>query len=337
MKKIICAALVLCLCIAALTGCAGSAPAADPAAPAPAAGAGDFPNSPVKVVVVRGAGGSADVVARMFAPYFQKARGTTVVVENIEGGAGKVGLSQVFRAAPDGYTLVLGNFPSYVVTQVIEGGVDYVMSDFEPVVGVSGNEGNVLVVSADSPYNTVEELVAADKANPGAMNMAVTSGLSNSSLAQSMFVDATDFTAATIPYDDGNECITAVMGGHVDLAVCSGVASYLPFAEGTVKVLCTFGPAEDEKLPGVPTFSSMYGEQFAYDVIMGILAPPGTPEEVLKVLRDAGYAAAQDPEYAAAAGESFNVVPRDYNALTEAIKGCYDLTEASRESLGAAA
>lgn len=236
-------------------------------------------------------------------------------------------------AAPDGYTLVLGNFPSYVLTQHIEGGVDYVMSDFEPIVGVSGNEGNVLIVPGDSPFNSVEELLAYDQENPGKLNMAVTSGLSNSSLAQAMFISQTKLQSATIPYDDGNSCVTAVMGKHVDMAVCSGVAAYQPASDGTIKVLCTFGPEEDDKLPDVPTFASMYGEEYAYDVVMGILAPPETPEDVLAILREAGLDAAQDPEFAAAAGDSFTVVPRNDEELAEVISGCYDLADSAKDLL----
>ena len=273
------------------------------------------------------------MVARMYAPYLQKALGVNVVVENVDGGSGKIGLSQAFRAAPDGYTLVLGNFPSYVLTQHIEGGVDYVMSDFEPIVGVSGNEGNVLIVPGDSPFNSVEELLAYDQENPGKLNMAVTSGLSNSSLAQAMFISQTKLQSATIPYDDGNSCVTAVMGKHVDMAVCSGVAAYQPASDGTIKVLCTFGPEEDDKLPDVPTFASMYGEEYAYDVVMGILAPPETPEDVLAILRQAGLDAAQDPEFAAAAGDSFTVVPRNDEELAEVISGCYDLADSVKDLL----
>ncbi len=342
MKKALSVTMALCLALTLLGGCATeNKPAAASQAPAPTVAASepvetsstDFPTGPVKIVVVRKAGGSADVVARMFAPYLQEALGVNVVVENVDGGAGKIGLSQVYRAAPDGYTLVLGNFPSYVLTQHIEGGVDYVMSEFEPVVGVSGNEGNVLIVPGDSTFNSVEDLVAYDKENPGKLNMAVTSGLSNSSLAQAMFLSQTGLQATSVPYDDGNSCVTAVMGKHVDVAVCSAVASYQPFADGAVKVLCTFGSNEDEKLPDVPTFASLYGEEYAYDVIMGILAPPDTPEEVLDILREKGYEAATDPDFAAAAGGSFNVVPLDAQGLADAIEGCYVLADSARDLL----
>lgn len=343
MKKTLSLCLALVLSLTLFAGCDNNAATPSPsgtpsvATPSgtPVTSTTDFPNAPIKIIVVRKAGGSADVVARMYAPYFQEALGTNVVVENVDGGSGKIGLSQAFRAEPDGYTLVLGNFPSYVLTQHIEGGVDYVMDEFEPIVGVSGNEGNVLIVPGDSPFNSVEELVAYDQENPGKLNMAVTSGLSNSSLAQAMFLSQTDLQSATIPYDDGNSCVTAVMGKHVDVAVCSAVAAYQPASDGAVKVLCTFGQNQDDKLPGVPTFSSMYGEEYAYDVIMGILAPPNTPDDVLSILREAGLAAAQNPEFAATVGDSFNVVPLDDQGLADAISGCYDLADSAKDLLSA--
>lgn len=339
MKKLLALCTALCMSLFLFAGCTQEAPAGNTPDSAETGSSGEpavttgFPKSPVKIIVCRGAGGSADTVARMFAPYFQKTLGVNVVVENIDGGSGKIGLSQAFRSNPDGYTLVIGNFPSYVLTQAIEGGVDYVMSDFEPIVGVSGNEGNVLIVPGDSPFNSVEELVAYDQEHAGELNMAVTSGLSNSSLAQAMFISQTDLTSSTIPYDDGNSCVTAVMGKHVDMAVCSAVASYQPASDGAIKVLCTFGENEDDKLPGVPTFASLYGEEYSYDVVMGILAPPETPDEILEILRTAGLEAAQDPEFAEAASASFNVVPRTADELAEVISGCYDLAESTRDIL----
>lgn len=307
-------------------GNSGSAPAQDAAATS-----SDFPKGTITIVVCRGAGGSADTVARMYAPYLAEKLGCNVIVENVEGGSGKVGLSQVYRSDPDGYTLVLGNFPSYVLTEVVEGGdVEYQMSGFEPIVGVSGKEGNVLIVPADSPYQNLEDLVAA-----GAdLKMAVTTGVSNSSLAQAMFLDVTKVSVTSIPYDSGNNCVTAVMGKEVDCAICSSTASYTPAAEGTLRVLTTFGDMEDEKLEGVPTFSSIYGEEYGYDVVMGVLAPPETPEEILTTLRDAAYEAVQDPAFAEAAGSSFNVVPRTSDELEEVINGCYSLAEASKDLLG---
>ena len=307
-------------------GNSGSAPAQGTAA-----ASSDFPKGTITIVVCRGAGGSADTVARMYAPYLAEKLGCNVIVENVEGGSGKVGLSQVYRSDPDGYTLVLGNFPSYVLTEVVEGGdVEYQMSGFEPIVGVSGKEGNVLIVPADSPYQNLEDLVAA-----GAdLKMAVTTGVSNSSLAQAMFLDVTKVSVTSIPYDSGNNCVTAVMGKEVDCAICSSTASYTPAAEGTLRVLTTFGDMEDEKLEGVPTFSSIYGEEYGYDVVMGVLAPPETPEEILTTLRDAAYEAVQDPAFAEAAGSSFNVVPRTSDELEEVINGCYSLAEASKDLLG---
>lgn len=307
-------------------GNSGSAPAQDAAATS-----SDFPKGTITIVVCRGAGGSADTVARMYAPYLAEKLGCNVIVENVEGGSGKVGLSQVYRSDPDGYTLVLGNFPSYVLTEVVEGGdVEYQMSGFEPIVGVSGKEGNVLIVPADSPYQNLEDLVAA-----GAdLKMAVTTGVSNSSLAQAMFLDVTKVSVTSIPYDSGNNCVTAVMGKEVDCAICSSTAAYTPAAEGTLRVLTTFGDMEDEKLEGVPTFSSIYGEEYGYDVVMGVLAPPETPEEILTTLRDAAYGAVQDPAFAEAAGSSFNVVPRTSDELEEVINGCYSLAEASKDLLG---
>ncbi len=298
-----------------------------------AAMAADYPNRPVKIIVPRGAGGSADTVTRTFAPFLQKELGTSVVVENQPGASGKIALGAAFRAKADGYTLVVGNFPSYILTQHIEGGVDYVIREFEPVVGISGNEGNVLIVPGNSSFNSVQDLVKFDKENPGKLNMAITSGLSNSALALSMFVSKTELSAQRIPFDKGSAVVTAIMGGHVDVGVCSGVAAYGPAGDKTIKVLATFGLGEDEHLPNVPTFKSIYGEDAGYDVTVNLMAPPKTDPAALKILRDAAYKAVTSAEFQKAVGRSFNVVPQNAEELAKTIEANYVLADNARDAL----
>ena len=295
--------------------------------------AAGFPEKPLRIIVARQAGGSADMVARMFAPFLGKAIGQNVVVENVAGGSGRIGLSQAFRANPDGYTLILVNLPSYILTQDIEGGVDYVISEFEPIVGISGNEGNVLIVPGDSPFNSIKDIMDAEAKNPGTFNIGITSGLSNSSLAHAFLLQETKIDPVSIPYDDGNAVVTAVMGKHVDFAICSDVASYQPAKSGAIKVLCTFASKADHNLPNVPTFASLYGGEFAYDVNMGILGTPGIPADVLKIIRDAANKAVNDPEFKKTVGQSFSVVPATAEELEKSIESHYRLSEKSRELL----
>lgn len=348
MKKTLALILTLCLCIGMLSACSAASGTGTTTAPATtAAPAGteapadttpaeepvNYPTAPITIIVCRAAGGSADVVARTFAPYLAEQLGVNVVVENVDGGSGSIGLTQAWRAEPDGYTLVLGNYPSYVLNEVVDGSKEYKMNGFQSVVGISGNEGNVLIVPADSQFTTVQELVDYANANPGDLNMAVTSGVSNSALAQAMFLSETGVEVTSIPYDSGNKCATAVIGKEVDVAVCSGAAIYSAFADGNVRVLATFGPEADVNLPGVPTFASIYGEEFAYDVVMGLMAPPSTPEAVLQILRDAAYAAVTSDAFLN--GENgFNVCPRSAAELDEVIAGAYTLGESVKDLLG---
>jgi tripartite-type tricarboxylate transporter receptor subunit TctC len=333
MKKTLSICMVLFLVLSILSGCQAPSQSSDTQDVADNKPATNYPEQPVKIIVVRKAGGSADVVARMYAPFLQKHLGVNVVVENIDGGAGTIGLSQAFRAKPDGYTLVLGNFPSYILQQEIEGGVDYVMREFTSIVGITGNEANVLIVPGNSEFDTIEDLVEFDKVNPGKLNIGITSGLSNSSLAQAMFISQTNLSAEPIPFDSGNAVVSAVMGGHVDLGICSAVASYQPAKDGNIKVLATFGTDVDGNLPGVPTFASIYGKEYAYDVSMGILAPPNLPGDIFNILSDAAYKAVTDPEFAETVGDAFNVVPRTAAELAEIIELNYKITEENRELL----
>lgn len=293
-----------------------------------------FPNKPVTIIACRPPGSSNDTTARLFQPYFQKYLGQNIIVGNVAGAAGKIALTEVFRADPDGYTLVIANFPSFVLVEGIEGGVDYEMSDFEPICNVQGGETNVISVSPDGPFDTLDDLVKEAKKKPGQLTVAVTSGISNSQLALAMIQDAMGIELEMVPYEGGNECVQAAMGGHVDCVLGSSESVYSIVKEGKLKVLVACSPERLEALPDVPTLTEISGdEKHSFTAFCGLLATPGVPQEILKILEEAAVKALNDPEFVESVGDTFKVTPMDSAGLKDAIKSSYELLEEYRPLL----
>ena len=289
----------------------------------------EFPTGPVKIVVARGAGGSTDVIARAIQPYFQKYLGQPVVVENMKGGGGKIGNAFVYDAEPDGYTLLLGVFASDLLTDALEE-TGYDFSQFVPIYNVGGGDYNALVVAADSPITSYEDLV--EEAKTRTLTVAMTAGLSNSQLAYAMLVEETGIEFQVVPYDSGGEAITAAIGGHVDLTLASVVRARDLQEEGRARVIVGFGEERDELLPDVPMFCEYYPGSFANSA-QPVLAPPGLPDEIQQVLEDALKQAVNDPEFVASASEMIGVYPLDSDGVSQMMTEMAKFSDKYRETL----
>ena len=295
----------------------------------------EYPTKPIRIIVCRSAGGSTDIVARTFQPYLQKYLGGNIIVENIDGAAGRIGLTEAHKSDPDGYTLVFGVFPSYVLTQHIEGNVDYKMSDFIPIYNVNGGESNAIVVPFDSPFQTLEDLVQHAKENPGTLTAAVPSGLSNSSLGYAVLLGASEIDVIRIPYESGATALQAAMGQHVDFTVASAINVYQPAADNRVRVLAVFNPQRDPNLPDVQTFAESYGDKYAYEALSGLMAPPNTPAEIISILEEASAKAVADPEFVETASKLFQILPLTSEEFEGAVTNSYAIAEEFRDFLEA--
>lgn len=272
----------------------------------------DFPNRPVKILVARGAGGSTDVVARTFQPYFQKYLGANIIVENMSGGGTKIGTSAAYHADPDGYTLLLGNWAADLLTDSLDPAADYTYKDFEILYNVAGEDYNALITGADSKLNSFEDIMEAAKERT--LTLATTSGISNSQLALAMLTENTGIEFNIVPYDAGGDAINAAVGGHVDLTMASVVRARDLQEEGLAKVLIGFASKRDEILADVPMFNEFYDGVYA-ETLQPLLAPPGTPAEILAILEDAANKAVNDPDFINAAYGSFGIQPLDSEEL----------------------
>lgn len=292
--RVIAIILIIAL-LGATVGCSSTAPAANNNAPKEEA----FPKAPIHIVVPMKAGGSTDMVARALQPYFSKYVGVSVVVENVEGGGGKIGVSQVYKAKADGYQLLLGVFPAWLLTQKIDKTADYDVTKMVPLYNVSGKDYNAIAVPYDSPIKTLDDFIKASKEKTLKVSG---SGLgTNSFLAFVLLKDTIKANVDYIPYNSGSEAALAVVGKHVDACVGS-VISFKPQADDKkVRVIATFGPERAEIFPDVPSIVEAGFPDAAFDITLGIMAPPGLPADVQTKLEKALAEAVKDPEFLAAA------------------------------------
>lgn len=256
----------------------------------PAATAADYPEGPISVMVSYDAGGATDFQARIVTATAGDADvlDEPMVIINKPGAGGRVGWNWlVNEAEPDGYTLGVYNVPHFIA-QAIEGGVSYTAESFEPIANW-GADPAVVVVKADSPYETVGELIAYAKENPGKVTVSGAGLYVGHHIAALQIEKATGAKIVYIPTAGGGAAaMKAVMSGTVVAGINNLSDAYRAAKAGSVKVLAVADLERNEEfLPDVPTL-----EESGIDVddasvnFRGLMAPKGTPEEILELLAD---------------------------------------------------
>ena len=301
MKKYLALVLALCM-VLALCAC-GAKPAEAPAAEAPAAEApaaeapaaeGWAPDGPVTMIVAYKAGNGTDVTARILAQYAEKYVGQTIVIENVDGGSGSIGWSQLAAAEPDGMTIGFMNLPNFNSSIVKELGT-YTTSDFAAICNHVTETSLVLVRADDDRFETIDDLVAYAKEN---VTVASTNGAQASNhIGAQAFANSAGFTYTDLPQGNTADELLSLLGGEADWCV----AKVADIAGRTdVKPLAAFSTERVAEYPDVPTL----GEMGYYDKWLGssrcICAPAGVSEEVVAFYEAAFKAAMEDAEYLAA-------------------------------------
>lgn len=254
----------------------------------------DFPEKPIQVIVPYSAGGDSDLTTRIWADAVEKEIGSPIVVVNRPGGSGVVGTAFVANAKKDGYTLVnagLGNVqvaPNFSKTP-------YDFDSFEPIVKMTAVPLAV-VVSSESPYETLDDFAAAAKEN--SLTMGSFGAASSGTVLGNIIADQMGYKPKYVHADNTAESVAAVVGGHLDSAVSfpPGFDSHLK--SGKVRVL-----AINERMPhhdeSIPLFSD-YGIEGSFEGWSGIFAPKGVPDEVVETLVQATEKVMQDSDVIAA-------------------------------------
>lgn len=245
--------------------------------------AAPYPSKPIKIVVPFPAGGTSDVLARLFGQKITESWGQPVVVENRPGSSGNLGADLVAKSPADGYSLVLMDVGNLVISPALFKLPFNVEKDFAPVAMVAYSP-HLLAVSTKVPANTPAELVAYAKAQKGKLNYAVAAGMGSAShLAGVMYAQRNGIEWGYVPYKGGAQAITDLIGGQVDVMFNGMVATYPHVKAGKIKLIAISSTKRNVQMPETPTVSeSLPG--FLTGSFQGLLAPAGTPKAVIDKL-----------------------------------------------------
>jgi tripartite-type tricarboxylate transporter receptor subunit TctC len=254
----------------------------------------DYPNKPIRIVVPFPAGGTLDTLGRILAPKLQETLGQPVVIDPRGGGATAIGTLAVQKAAPDGYTLLFMANSFVLVPMLMQKPQWDPIKDFTPVSLVA-RVNQVLIAHPSFEANTVNQLVALAKANPGKLNFASFGNGTSSHLGVELFKSLAGIDMQHVSYKGMAPAMQDILGGQVKILL-SNISDAIPQLKGgKVKAL---GVADDRRavqLPDVPTFAEQGFPGYAVYSWYGVVAPAGTPEPVVRKLHAAFSAAVKDP------------------------------------------
>jgi tripartite-type tricarboxylate transporter receptor subunit TctC len=253
-----------------------------------------YPERPIRMIVPWAAGGDTDNIFRPFAPLLQKQVGQTVVIANVGGASGTRGAKEAKDAPPDGYTLY--SVHEYIHSTYYAGVADVQYSDFEPICLISSTP-SVLTASPKTPWKSWQELAADAKARPGQISVGATLA-STSHFFPALIEKATGLKFKYVSYEGLAPRMNAILGGHIDLTD-SNLTQKGKVEAGQLKFIAIATEKRHPEMPSVPTLKEL-GVNVVFDVNRGIMAPKGTPPDVLAKLGSACAAAAKEPEFAKA-------------------------------------
>jgi len=256
------------------------------------AGFAAYPERPVKLIVPWAAGGDTDAIFRPFVPQLQKHLGATVVIANVTGASGTVGAREAKGSPPDGYTIYA--IHDYIHSTYYTGVADVAYSDFEPICTVS-NTPSVLTASPKTKWSSWQELLGDAKQRPGQITVGATLG-STSHFFPALIEKAAGIKFKYVSYEGLAPRMNAILGGHIDLTD-SNLTQKGKVDAGQLKFL---GIATEKRLadaPNVPTLKEL-GVNVVYAVTRGLVAPKGTPGDVIAKLEAACTKATSEPKFA---------------------------------------
>ena len=245
-----------------------------------------YPERTIKIVVPFPAGGPTDVAARLIAQSISSKLGKGVVVENHAGAAGRIGAKVVAKAAPDGYTLLLGGTNVNAISGAIykDLGFDPIKS-FAPIAVVCV-DSLAVAISPQLAANTFQEFVQYAKAHPGKLKYGASPGI-YTHFAGEFFKTKTGTDILFVPYKGGAPAVTDVLGGHIDMVVNNKSNLLSLFKDGKLKALAVTSQARWPELPQTPTMNEVGISGFPSEVLFGLLAPAGTPMAIIQQLNRA--------------------------------------------------
>lgn len=276
-----------------------------------------FPGRAITMIVPFPPGGVADITARPTAAAMEKVLKQSIAVVNRPGAGGAVGNAAVANAKPDGYTIgmVLSSISVIpAADELFNRKPAYSLDQLDALALISADP-TILVVHPSLPVKSLKELVALARAKAGEMSYSTSGTYGALHMPMEMFVHAAKIRMRHVPTNGGGPAITAVLGGHVELTAGGPAAISAHVKAGKMRPIASWGAARHASYPAIPTFKELGYKDVEYYIWAGMFAPRGTPEPVMKVLRNAARRAVQDPDFKATMAKVDSIV--DYKDAPE--------------------
>ena len=261
-----------------------------------APGAEAYPNKPGRLILPFGAGGSTDVIGRIFAQRFSEAWGQTVVIDNRAGASGIIGTELAAKSPPDGYTLLSGNNATFAANVSLFNKLPYdPVRDFAPIVLI-GTQPNILVVHPSLPVHSVKALIALAKARPGQLNYAGTGMGATANLSAELFKSMTGTEMVGIHYKSAAPALTDLVAGQTQLMFATALSVMPHITSGRLRALGVTTATRMRAMPELPTVAEAGVPEFEATTWHGVLVPAGTPAPIIDRLNAEINRALQMPD-----------------------------------------
>ena len=260
------------------------------------AGAQPYPSKPIRFVVATAAGGASDIVARTVAERMQDGLGQPIVVEAKPGANGNLAAEYVARAAPDGYTMMMGTIGVMAINVSM-----YRNTPFDPLTDFTAvaplvSFSNMLVVRPDLPVKSIKELIEYARANPGKLRYGSPGSGGSPHMAMVVFGQMNNLDLVHVPYKGAAAALNDLIGGHIDMAFSDPLVTTPQVKAGRVRALAVSGPQRLESAPDIPTVAEAGVPGFSVVGWLGIVVPAGTPRDRIVTLNAEANKALANPD-----------------------------------------
>ncbi len=255
-----------------------------------------YPEHPVTIVVPYPPGGTTDLLARLVSMKLTKSLGQTFIVENKPGASGQIGTQGVARAKPDGYTLVMGTINTHGINAALYKKLPYrTIEDFAPVIIVADTP-NVMIANKDAPFKTFKEFIAYAKQNPGVVSFGSTSMGGSPHMSGELLKAKAGIDMVHVPYQGGGPMLNDVIGGQIQVGFDNLPSSAGHIEAGSLRALAVTTKDRWPTFKDVPTIAESGVADYEVSAWFGILAPAGTPKDVVEKLNQSIASALKDDD-----------------------------------------
>ena len=279
-----------------------------------------YPERPITFIVPYGAGGPLDTVARIVTERMRVSLKQSTVIENVPGASGTIGVGRAVRAAPDGYTVCVGNWPTHVVNGAMFNLAYDLVEDFEPVALLTSNP-YIMLVRKNLPAKNVAELITFLKANPGGATLGTAGPGSGQHIGGLYFQNVTGTTLRFVPYRAGAiDVLKDLVGGHIDLTFEQAISALPSIHGGSVNAYAVASSTRLAAVPDVPSVDEAGAPGVHISAWTGLFVPKGTPKETIAVLTKAAMESLADPALVKRLEDLGQTIPPPAQQTAEALR-----------------